>query len=156
LPVLSAPEAFQVKVSDDLRQFFGDYLSEKNDEDWEGLKSVLRPGESVSGKVVARYRFGVFVDLCVGFPALLEVIQFERARVFRYTSLDTYPAVGSKVRATVVWFDDGERQIKLTQLPQPCTPDSGTRKRSSRHPLFTLEGEFQTSTIHVGGGNPGA
>jgi ribosomal protein S1 len=63
-----------MKVSDDLKQVFGDYLSEKNDMNWEGVKSQFRPGASVSGEVVARYHFGVFVNLGLGFPALLEVI----------------------------------------------------------------------------------
>jgi ribosomal protein S1 len=106
----------------DLRKFFGDYLWEENGEKWEGVKSQVGLGSSVSGDVVARYPFGVFVDLGVGFPALLEVIQFERAGVFRCTAMETHPEVGSTVTATVLWFDDRQRQIKLTQRTDWCAP----------------------------------
>ena len=71
-----------MKISDDLRQCFGDYQSQKNDEGWEGVKSRIKPGDSVTGEVVARFRFGVFVDLGVGFPALLEVTQVEQRRPY--------------------------------------------------------------------------
>jgi ribosomal protein S1 len=114
-----------MKVSDDLEEFFGDYLAEENEGAWETAKARLRLGDAVSGVVVAQYRFGVFVDIGAAFPALLEVIQFERASG-PYTTMEKYPKVGSTVEANLVWFDDRDRQIKLTQRSYDLSPDSQT------------------------------
>jgi ribosomal protein S1 len=103
----------------DLELRFGDFSSPEKTPDWELLKTRLPAGSRVSGEVVARYIFGIFLDIGVGFPALLEVIQFEEARRRRY-NFEDYPAVGSTVTARVVSFRERVRQIDLTQLdPHP-------------------------------------
>jgi ribosomal protein S1 len=109
-----------VSVTSDLVELFGDYLASDRESDWSHAKTRLPEGGNVSGEVVARYPFGVFVDIGVGFPALLEVIQFEDARERRYASLEEYPSIGSTVSARVVAFSDRSRQVGLTQLkPHP-------------------------------------
>jgi ribosomal protein S1 len=98
---------------------FGDYLSPAKAGEWAAVQARLGAGESVRGPVIARRPFGVFVDIGAGFPALLEVIQFEDARERRY-NLEDYPAVGGMITARVVAFNDANRQIGLTQLnPHP-------------------------------------
>jgi ribosomal protein S1 len=98
---------------------FGDYLSPAKAEEWAAVQARLGAGGAVRGPVIARRPFGVFVDIGAGFPALLEVIQFEHARERRYIFED-YPAVGEMITARVVAFDDRNRQIGLTQLnPHP-------------------------------------
>lgn len=98
---------------------FGDPLSAARAGEWAAVPTLIGVGESVRGRVIARRPFGVFVDIGAGFPALLEVIQFEEARERRY-SLEDYPAVGDTITARVVAFNDRNRQIALTQLnPHP-------------------------------------
>jgi ribosomal protein S1 len=94
---------------------FGDYLAEGRKGDWERIKSQFSVGERVTGKVVARYPFGVFLDLGVGFPALILVPDFEGACERPYTSMDMYPAVGATVSGSLLLFEDRLRQIRLIQ-----------------------------------------
>lgn len=92
--------------------------------EWAAVPTRLGVGESIRGRVIARRPFGVFVDIGVGFPALLEVMQFEGARQRRY-NLEDYPAVGDMISARVVAFADHNRQVLLTQLnPHPCLDPS--------------------------------
>jgi len=105
---------------------FGELLSPAKAGEWAAARAGLGVGESVRGRVIARRPFGVFVDIGVGFPALLEVIQFEGARRRRY-DLEDYPAVGDTITARVVAINDRNRQVGLTQLnPHPYldTPES--------------------------------
>lgn len=98
---------------------FGDYLSPAKADEWAAVQARLGAGVAVRGPVIARRPFGVFVDIGAGFPALLEVIQFEDARERRY-SFEDYPTVGETITARVVAFNDRNRQIGLTQLnPHP-------------------------------------
>ena len=104
---------------------FGDHLSPSKAGEWAAVRTRLGVGESVRGRVIARRPFGVFVDIGVGFPALLEVIQFASARERRY-SFEDYPAVGETITAPVVAFNDPNRQVTLTQLePHPYLDQSG-------------------------------
>ena len=104
---------------DDSEWPFGDHLSPAKAEEWAAVRSGLDVGESVRGRVIARRPFGVFVDIGVGFPALLEVIQFGGMRERRYNFKD-YPAIGDPITARVVTFTDHNREVHLTQLnPHP-------------------------------------
>ena len=83
------------------------------------MRTKVGVGESVRGRVIARRPFGVFMDIGVGFPALLEVIQFEDAHERRYRFED-YPAVGDMITARVVGVTDRNREVQLTQRrPHP-------------------------------------
>jgi ribosomal protein S1 len=107
-------------VNDDLCRAFGNYLESEREADWELVKSRLHAGSRLSGKVVARYIFGIFLDIGVGFPALLEIIQFNPPLKRRPVVLEDYPAVGSMIDARVVAFNDRNRQVGLTQRdPHP-------------------------------------
>jgi ribosomal protein S1 len=103
-------------VNDDLGRAFGNYLEFQRAADWELVKAGLKVGSRVSGTVVARYIFGIFVDIGVGFPALLEIIQFNPPLKRRPVVIEDYPTVGSTIIARVVAFTDRNRQITLTQL----------------------------------------
>jgi hypothetical protein len=55
---------------------------------------------------------------------LLEVVRFEDARKRRYDLVD-YPTVGDTITARVVAFNDGNRQVGLSQLnPDPYLDSS--------------------------------
>ena len=110
---------------DDSEWPFGDHLSPAKAGEWAAVRTKVGVGESVRGRVIARRPFGVFVDIGVGFPALLEVIQFEDSRERRY-SFEDYPAVGDTITARVVGFTDHNREVHLTQRsPHPYLDPSG-------------------------------
>lgn len=98
---------------------FGDYLSPDKEKAWTATRSGLAIRSSVRGEVFARRRYGVFADIGVGFPALLQVTELKHADQRSY-DLDDYPAVGKTITARVVAFNDQNRQIVLTQRnPHP-------------------------------------
>jgi hypothetical protein len=58
---------------------------------WEAAKSRLPKGSRVNGVIIARYRFGVFVDIEVEFPALLQIVCMEGLTSERYQADDWCP-----------------------------------------------------------------
>lgn len=98
-----------------LRESFGDYQSTQMDQKWEAVKTTLKHGVEVTGKVIARVPFGIFLDIGVGFPALIRVHDLKNADVRPYTSMEMYPTPGSNTTGTVIGFNDRNRQIDLTQ-----------------------------------------
>ncbi len=99
---------------------FAGHLPPERAAEWEAAKARLEVGATVTGEVVARRPFGVFVDIGVGFPALLEVLQFRDHPHPRYRDVANYPEVGSMVTARVVALNDRGRQVALTQRdPHP-------------------------------------
>lgn len=101
-----------MNVTDDLDRLFPDHRSQEQSEAWEAVRARLRLGMPVSGTVVARYRFGVFVDIGVGFPALLEIVRMEGLPPERSRADDWHP-IGSQVAAFV--GGTGDRQIGIWQ-----------------------------------------
>ena len=79
------------------------------------LTSRLPRGTPVSGKVISRYPFGVYVDIEIGFPALLEVMEFKSAESDRYRNHLDFPEVNSEITGRVVRLNDRTRQVILTQ-----------------------------------------
>ena len=75
----------------------------------------LEAGDFVFGTVVLIEPFGVFVDLGVRFPALLETIYFRSAaeRPMRFPA--DYPSMGERVGGAVISFSEPTRQIRLSQ-----------------------------------------
>ncbi len=101
-----------------LESLFPGYKSAEMEGAWSSLKLRVRPGESLSGTVVHVEEFGVFVDVGTGFPALLEVINFEQAGKRRMRSPEDYPAKGATVEGRVVGFSEPTHQIALSQRQQ--------------------------------------
>jgi len=104
-----------VGVVAELKGIYGDYLAPDKERAWAHAKTLLRSEDTVTGEVIKQYRFGVFVELSVGFPALLQVVQFDAEQSRRYTSMTDYPSVGTRISARVAGFQDREREIVLTQ-----------------------------------------
>jgi ribosomal protein S1 len=103
-----------------LEAVFGKYLAPDRELEWQSAKASLPAGSRISGTVVARYIFGLFVDIGVGFPALLPITQFDPPPRRRPVVIEDYPAVGSPVTGRSVAFDEERRQIGITQLdPHP-------------------------------------
>ncbi|MGE3407532.1 MAG: hypothetical protein AB7I37_12005 [Pirellulales bacterium] len=103
-------------LNEELRACFGDYESDERSQAWQDIKSSLQVGSLVSGRVVARRAFGVFVDIGLGFPALILVVKLNDAEKAPYTSMEMYPAIGDTVEGRVCAFADHNRQIGLSQL----------------------------------------
>lgn len=102
----------------ELQKLFDDYLSTGKTENWERLISTLNPGDEVTGVVVARAHFGIWVDIGEGFPALLESIVIDGMDGEMYQK-DEYCPVGSSIKAKISGFADRTRQIYLHQKPWP-------------------------------------
>jgi hypothetical protein len=102
-----------MSVLDDLDRLFPGYRSGERAAAWEAAGARYPIGSSVQGIVVARYPFGVFVDIDAGFPALLEIVRMAGLTLERYRADDWCP-VGSAVEAFV--GGHGERQIGLWQV----------------------------------------
>jgi ribosomal protein S1 len=62
-------------VTDELERLFPGHQSDARAAAWEEAKQHLHIGMPVTGTVVARRPFGAFVDIGVGFPVLLEIIE---------------------------------------------------------------------------------
>ena len=60
-----------------LEEYFGDLKSNEALTSWEAMKSKLLIGDQVSGIVVTKAHFGAWIDLGIGFPALLEIIRMD-------------------------------------------------------------------------------
>ncbi|HET6384890.1 MAG TPA: hypothetical protein VFJ58_15965 [Armatimonadota bacterium] len=105
-----------MSIQDELDRLFPGHLSQASAGAWEGAKARLPLGSTVRGVVVARYPFGVFVDIDTGFPALILVVRLAGADRQPYTDVDRFPAIGSIVEARICAWAGDRRQIGLTQL----------------------------------------
>jgi ribosomal protein S1 len=112
-----------MNTRDDLQEAFGDYLSQKNDAEWDHAKAAFPPGTTVTGKVVLLCIFGIFVDIGAGFPALLSITQFNPSPKRRPVVVEDYPEVGTVIKCRVVSFGRDNRQIGLTQVSLHPTLD---------------------------------
>ncbi len=107
----------------DVRSRFPDWKTDVARERWPDIRRSLSVGQPVSGEVIARAHFGVWLDIDVPQPALLLVVYMKDAKT-RSITFDDYPAKGATIQARINTLgDDGE--IGLTQL----NPDSSTLSR---------------------------
>ena len=89
-------------------------------EAWDALKQRLPVDSVVDGTVYAKRDYGAWIDLEIGFPALLEIIYIEGLTPERYQAGEWCP-VGSKVRAMVLGYREAGRQVYLWQHKPPTT-----------------------------------
>ena len=97
----------------DIRAVFPDWLTDAATERWPAIRQSLTVGQSVTGKVISRAPFGVWLDIGVNQPALLLVVNMDVAKHRRIT-FDDYPQKGSELTARVNALGDGG-EIGLTQ-----------------------------------------
>jgi hypothetical protein len=84
-----------------------------DDKAWEEAKQKL--DQQVTGTVVAKAAFGAWVDIGVGFPALLEIPHIAGLTHEQYQN-DEWCPVGSTVSAHVTDFKDDLRQVRVQQV----------------------------------------
>ena len=97
---------------DDLLNRFPDWGTAEALPRWPEVRSRLEVGQCVSGVVIARAPFGVWLDIDVDWPALLLVPEMKDARK-RRIQFEDYPALGATVEGWVVHMSEGK--ITITQ-----------------------------------------
>ena len=83
---------------------------------WGRIRRETHIGDFVTGTVICRRQFGVFVDIGYGpgAAALLLVPEFTDAHL-RPIAYDEYPHVGDSVSAQVLFINPEDCKISLTQ-----------------------------------------
>jgi ribosomal protein S1 len=94
---------------------FPDHLK-KDRRSWLAAITGIELGDEVSGRIVARAPFGIWIDIGVGYPALLEIIMIKDFDREQYFGGNDYP-VGTEINATVRGFGEEDQQIYLEQFP---------------------------------------
>jgi ribosomal protein S1 len=90
----------------------------KETAEWIALKQRLAVGDRVTGVVVARAEFGVWLDLGVGFPGLMLVPDLAGLSPEAYQSGDSC-RVGSTMPVAVYRFNDAEFRIRVGSAAPP-------------------------------------
>ena len=104
----------------DLTKIFGKFWLPEKSCKWNEEKRNVEIGEQVVGKVVAKYYYGVFIDIGRGFPALLTKLYWNEAM----QTVD--PDIGAQVKASVREVDTRNRYFNLTA--KPLDGEIGRRK----------------------------
>lgn len=98
----------------ELRTRFPDWNTDSANHRWGSVRASLRIGQVISGEVVARAPFGVWLDIGASFPALLLVPNMSAARLKRIR-FEEYPDIGTIVEGRINTMGNcGE--IGVTQL----------------------------------------
>ena len=87
------------------------------DERWMALVARLHVGELATGEVIAKAHFGAWLDIGVGFPALLELPYIRGLTPDRYRADDWCP-LGSVLDARILGFVASQHQVRLAQVRQ--------------------------------------
>ena len=98
---------------DDIRACFPDWGTASASARGREARAGLRVAQTVRGTVIARAPFGVWLDVGVGFPALLLVPHMRGAKLRRITFED-YPALGTEVEGRINALGD-RGEIGVTQ-----------------------------------------
>jgi ribosomal protein S1 len=101
---------------EDIKARFPDWGTNRVIAIWPSIRQHITIGQTVSGEVVARAPFGVWVDIGIGHPALLLVPEMRGARE-RSISFDEYPSIGTTIEARIIALGD-RGEIGLTQHPE--------------------------------------
>jgi hypothetical protein len=103
------------------------------DSRWAKLLARMRVGELVTGEVIVKAHFGAWLDIGVGFPALIE-LPFIRGLTPDAYAADDWCPLGSLLHARVLGFVTSAPQVRLAQVRQVYA----TITPSERERLFAL------------------
>ncbi len=84
----------------DIRAVFPDWQTDAAVERWPAIRESLSVGQCVTGKVISRAPFGVWLNIGVNQPALLLVVNMEGANTKRI-SFEDYPQIGIQLTARI-------------------------------------------------------
>lgn len=84
-----------------------------NDSEWDDAKRAYPLGAIVRARVVARFQFGVFLEIDQGVPAkfFLDIASYAPEKVFG--NPEPLPDVGEAIEGTVVSHIDRDGQIRI-------------------------------------------
>lgn len=100
---------------DDIRACFPEWGDSQPNPRWPEVRAGLQIGQVVRGTVIARAPFGVWLDIGVGFPALLLVPNM-RGATLRPIKFENYPAMGILVEGCINALGNGG-EIGVTEEP---------------------------------------
>ena len=110
-----------------LAERFPSHDDETAEREWSVATQRLSLGQTVTGSVVAKAPFCVWLDIGVGFPAILE-INYMAGMTAEVYQADTWCPVGSEVSAFVEGFKDDHHQVYLWQVrPEENDPHDSDR-----------------------------
>ncbi len=98
-----------------LEEKYGDFASDDKEELWKEQTKNMERGDLVVGTVLAHTSFGLWVDLGLDFPALIESIHIIGMNAEMYAKDEFYP-VGTKIEAMIRGPSIGGHQIRLEQI----------------------------------------
>lgn len=87
---------------------FSRYWDRRRAVSWAAVKDQLVGGKTVRGRVVLEVSYGRFLDLGVGFPALLQAVDSGGL-------VSELPRLGDDAEALVLQFDDADQEIVVTR-----------------------------------------
>jgi ribosomal protein S1 len=104
---------------DDWRRLLSERFPERDPDttrrEWEALRGRLAIGQALTGVVVTKAPFGAWLDVGLGFPALIAITGSADLTPERYRA-DEWCPVGSEVTAFVVGFEEHSiPQVRLSQ-----------------------------------------
>ncbi|GEM_PF-4123260 len=102
-------------VDDILTEQFPAYGDRGTATRWNAIKSAYALGGAVKGRIVAKFPFGLAVDIGAPLPGLLLVTRIPNLTQERYEE-DPVFSVGTEIEAKVQVFAENQRQIGLTQM----------------------------------------
>ena len=73
-------------------------------------------GDRITGIVVANAPFGIWLDIGVGIPGLLQIPELDPTKYLPQNYPEWMPEIGEEILATVIWFE--ERPIPQILLSQ--------------------------------------
>lgn len=90
--------------------------------EWDAMKQRLAVGQTVSGTVVAKADFGAWLDIGIGFPALIFVPDVAGLAPDSYINDQWCPPVGSAITAEIVLFADPKHVVRVSQRTVDASP----------------------------------
>lgn len=113
-----------------LRRHFGRYWKTHRTEQWDEVDNNFATDDWVTGTVVAKFRYGIFLDIGCTFPALLPRNSWGGG------TIKADPGIGAQVRAMFERTNEYSRYLRLTQRqrhPGALTAARAEAFQSSRH-----------------------
>lgn len=109
---------------------------------WQQLMATRPIGTLVAGTVLTKAHFGAWIDIDVGFPALLELPYIRGLTPERYRA-DAWCPVGEAISARIVAYGGSQpRQVRLAQVrsvTSVVTPEERLRIQHLLAPLTTVD-----------------
>lgn len=82
---------------------------------WDVLKSELKPGTLLTGKIFYKAPYGVHLDVGLSFPAILRIVHMIDLNYDEYLNDCTYK-LGQEIELTYVWMGDSPDKIDVCEL----------------------------------------